>query len=387
MPAARWVRSWVVFASIGAVALGMTIGGGSLAGAAAPASAASSARSVAAADGSLGEVTTVPHSSDLWVMGQVLAGTRSGYQFFEARRHHGHWLRVKAPPIGANSGTLNTVVAGSSHDVWLGGAKQLSRIRVLPAIYKWTGKNFVAAKLPKLQKQYAGDTGVNAMSASAAGNAWAVGDLDLPGGKQVALHWNGKKWSAVPLTLSFGTDGLRAVATSGPTNAWAATDGESTSLIHWNGSTWTAAGAVPSPDRIDAMAVSSPTLGYAVGYRLLPHSRYGTVILRYNGTSWDAAPIAKSVPECQVISVSMHGRSAWAIGALNNSKGSVILHSTGGAWHVQRSTGRLNNLYAVAAGSVNRAFAVGDFYDSAFVEKTYVDYYNGHAWKAVPSGF
>lgn len=384
----RGLWSWVALGSISAIAVGAGLGGGPLARASAHAPAASSARSVASADGSLLTATTVPHSSDLWVIGQVLVGTQAGYRFFEARRHHGHWLRVKAPPIGADSGSLNGIAAGSGHAVWLGGAKQVSNTKVSAAIYKWSGKKFVTAKLPELQKAFAGDPGVAAMSASSATNAWAVGDLYLPGGtKHVALHWNGRKWTAVPVPLTGDAAGLRAVATSGPNNAWAVADDEVSTLLHWDGSVWSEVGPPPGHVQLDALAVSSPTLAYAVGYKLLPHSRYGTVILRYNGTTWAPAPVAKGLPDSQVISVSMRGSTAWAIGTLNNSKGSVILHSTGGVWRTQKSTGRLIDLYAVAAGAANRAFAVGQYYNSAFAVKTYVDYYNGHNWKPVPSGF
>jgi hypothetical protein len=331
------------------------------------------------------DVAAVPHSTDVWAVGQVVAGLN--YQTFEARRHHGHWRRVAAPkPFGAE-GTINTIAAGSERSVWIGGAKQVHTTQQLPEIWTWNGTKFVAAHLPAIQRQGAGDDGVRAMSASSRTNAWAVGAIDLVSThKLISLHWNGKKWSAVPLPA--GIEDLTAVSTSSVTNAWAVTDDNR--LLHWNGKVWAVNGAAPNGVELVGVATASPTKVYAVGFRVLPHDQYGVVIRRFNGKAWSPAPIAHGVPHTQPFSIAMHGASAWVVGSHTTAQGveyPVILRSTGGAWKAEHAPGKTVSLSEVSAASATRAYVVGLRYANGDIQKTFVEAFNGHTWKPVSSSF
>jgi hypothetical protein len=77
--------------------------------------------------------------------------------------------------------------------------------------------------------------------------------------------------------------------------------------------------------------------------------------------------------------VTMHGKSVWAVGVRQ------ALHSTGGAWQKQR-LGKDLSLDAVSAVSASRAYAVGAW-TNGVSEKSYVEVYNAHSWKAKPSKF
>jgi hypothetical protein len=332
-------------------------------------------------NGSLLAVAAVPHSTDVWTIGSI-ENELNGAPF-SARRHHGHWQRFNGPKIG-NFGEVTAIAAGSSKAVWLAGARPDHGPNVLPTIWRWSGKKFVVAKLPKLRS---GEVAITSISASSATNAWAVGQMFQPGSsKQVALHWNGKTWAAVAMP-----EDATAVATSGPLNAWAIGD-DGTSLLHWNGKAWSEAAFTPLDVVVNAIATTSPHLAYAVGGRLSPTGSPLTVIRRFDGKTWSTAPLGTGARGADLLSVSIHGTSAWAVGAhttANSSLVPVIVHTTGGTWRSQRPAGgNLSDytLNAVSVASANRAYAVGNV-DTDTANLTFFDAFTGHSWKGEPSRF
>jgi hypothetical protein len=333
-------------------------------------------RPVGTVGGLLG-VTAVPHSADVWAVG-ANGGGLDNVRYFVARRAHGHWGRVKDPNLGGRYGSLSSVTAVSARNVWVAGARQQGHgsIQDLPAIWRWSGKKFVAAKLPKL---FAGACTVSSISASSATNVWAVGSISLIStGSFVFLHYNGKRWSTVPFPELNDAAGV-SVSTSSATNAWAT---DQTTLYHWNGKTWTSDGSAPAGAQLFGVATDSPKLAYAVGYN---STSFQLVIMRFNGTAWSDAqltPSAKGKDELE--NVTMHGRSVWAAGVRLRGNGGheVILHSNGGAWSIQQSLDKYVGINGISAQSSARAYAVGSVFDShAGTQYTYVDAYNGHSWK------
>jgi hypothetical protein len=373
-------------ASLGILTLSMMMAGGTAARGAPRAIV--DAAAAPSSNGALAAVAAVPHSSDVWVVGSV-AASPDGEHYFEARRHHGRWQRFKSPNVGGRFGSLTAVAAGSANSVWVAGEKTVHRSKELPVVFRLAGKRFVPAKLPRLKLLESGAGGVAALSASSPGNAWAVGTIiDAATDKSVALHWNGRKWSAVPLPRPSGDDGLIGVSTTGPNNAWAVSP--EGALIHWNGKTWTNAGTAPARVQLEAIATGSATNAYAVGYRLLPRSRYRAVIMRFNGATWSMAKMASGAGNTQLLSVATHGTSAWAIGTRTTAQGvelPAFVHSTGGAWKAQHAPGRTVTVSAVAAESAKRAYVAGYHYTARGAVKSFLDVNNGHAWKPAASNF
>jgi hypothetical protein len=369
-------------ASVGILALGVLMVGGSATRGAPRAIVDTAAMSPLSLDGELAAVAAVPHSSDVWVVGSI-AAEPDGEYYFEARRHHGRWQRLTPPNVGGRLGSLTCVAAGSANSVWVGGDKTVHRRFELPVVFQLAGKKFVPAKLPKLKRLPSGEGGVAALSASSASNAWAVGTIiDAATHKSVALHWNGTKWSAVPLPASSGDDGLLSVSTSGPNNAWAVSP--QSELFHWDGKAWTDVGAAPARVQLLSIATDSATSAYAVGYKLLPHSRYLATVLQFNGMTWSSATLASGAKNTQLFSVAMHGASAWAIGTHTTAQGEELpafMHSTGGAWKAQHAPGRSVTVNAVAAESAQRAYVAGYRYNTSGASKTFFDLNNGHSWK------
>jgi hypothetical protein len=329
---------------------------------------------------SLFGVAGVPHSSDVWVLG---SDNSPEGRTFEARRHDGHWRRFRAPKVGIY-GEVMGIAPASPRLVWVvGSAQQGHTTKTRPAVWRWTGKRFVLAKLPKL---LSADVSGVAIAASSATNAWVVGTISRAGSrKAVALHWDGKSWSAVSTPTE-----LDEVSTSGPRNAWAI-GGEGTELVHWDGKSWSEAGETPLGVVVNAIATSSPSLAYAVGSSISGHGQVHTAILQFNGKAWSRAAIASGVPSSQPYSVAMHGTSAWALGSHEKPDGvdvPVILHTGGGTWGTQKPPGgRAYLLNAVSAPSAKRAYAVGYYLPGGGAGRTFLDVYRAGHWQGAASRF
>jgi hypothetical protein len=81
-------------------------------------------------------------------------------------------------------------------------------------------------------------SGLRAVAVTSASDAWAVGLTLSPraGVRGLIEHWNGKAWARVP---SPGEGGLAGVAAAGPRTAWAVGfDADSTVTEYWNGTAW-----------------------------------------------------------------------------------------------------------------------------------------------------
>jgi hypothetical protein len=364
-PGARRV---VVVLATASVVLGLTVTQATAAGQAGFRPLVST-RAPAAMSGQLLGVTSVPHSSDLWTFGAT-GGDGTKFQYFIGRRHAGRWKRLKAPGVGGSYGQINVIDAGSSGTVWLGGNREAAGIQDGPSIWRWNGRKFVAEKLPKMQT---GEATPTYISASSATNAWATGGLYLPNNDIIALHWNGHKWDSVATPNNAG---LGPVATSGPTSAFAISAGM---FEHWNGKVWSVDGTQPAGVQLNAIATSSAKLAYAVGFNSTTDK---PVIMRFNGTNWSAAALSKNVTGTdQLENVTMHGRTAWAIGI--HGAHHVILGTTGGAWKTQQTLKAGVTLEAISAQSSKRAYTAG-LYDSLTKgNTTYAEAYNGHSWKTI----
>jgi len=235
------------------------------------------------------------------------------------------WTAVTVPLTGNNT-ELNAVSARTSADAWAVGVQfgAAGQAPPPPVAYHWNGSAWSLTATPSPGV----NAGLNAVSASSASDAWAVG-FTLPSGYRVRQplyeHWNGSAWS----TVSGPGLGLNGVADLSPGSAWAVTIlpqpavsgpsspilhgvtavavdnvwavgeneevpglGITTLIEHWNGSAWS---IVPSPTpgaypTLNAVAARSASDVYAVGFNE-PSVNGGVqqgLILRWNGSAWSA---------------------------------------------------------------------------------------------------
>ncbi len=198
------------------------------------------------------------------------------------------WARVTSPNPGIDN-ILFGVAATSHTDAWAvgdiqnsinardrsRGAGQLATGSQQALILHWNGTTWARVKI--LSGSIPGV--LNAVGASAPGNAWAVGvtSTGSQGVQTIALHWDGQSWTRVA-TPRFSASGgsnpfLNGVTVTSPSNAWAVgsfptASGDHTLILQWNGSAWV---KVPSPNPGTTNNVLLATAGtadnaWAVGY-------------------------------------------------------------------------------------------------------------------------
>jgi hypothetical protein len=227
-----------------------------------------------------------------------------------------------------------------------------------------------------------GAESLNAVAAIGASDAWVVGThWPVPKGTYpLTVHWDGKRWTAVPCPSPGGTakparSTLEAVAIDAPHDAWAVGHWSPIEhlaptyllIVHWNGVTWS---IVPAPRSrgftgLTAVAAISPTAAWAIGYGTVG-GRPGTVFLGWDGTRWRylPSPVGMLLTGLAVISA----RDIWVVGTKTFAKSpskhvTLAEHWDGAKWTIVptpngfKDRPRNSNLNAVAGTSGSNAWA------------------------------
>jgi hypothetical protein len=155
----------------------------------------------------------------------------------------------------------------------------------------------------------------------------------------------------------------------------------STLILRWNGTSWN---RVPSPNMgnsdnfLNGVAVASPNDVWAVGY-YEDASRSGalsTLVMRWNGTSWNTVPSPNvGSNHNYLIGVAVASpNDVWAVGSYyDTSRGggalsTLVMRWNGTSWSVVPSPNVGNNhneLYGVAVASSDDVWAVGYYLDTS----------------------
>jgi len=241
--------------------------------------------------------------------------------------------------------------------------------------------------------------GVTARTAS---DAWAVGvQATETSNDTLALHWNGRTWTAVPTPnpwpecqdgdILWSGNTLTSVAAVSANDVWAVgSECYSANAIveHWNGSSWSLVASPRHPDGFDSTAalygveaISAANV-WAVGY----HGSSGveTLIEHYNGSTW--SEVASGGGSGYLSSVGATGpNDVWAVGSTDG--GNLIEHYDGNGWNVVPSPqpGSGSGLDSVDALSPTDAWAVGTKRGFGAQESTFVLHWDGSSWSEVPS--
>jgi hypothetical protein len=223
---------------------------------------------------------------------------------------------------------------------------------------------------------------LNAVAATSAKNAWAVGYYSMSGPKFLTLieRWNGTTWRRVPSPSPGATESqLLGVAATSASNAWAVgyfVDSHSalqTLIEHWNGTAWK---RVPSPNPggsthdnvVHAVAVSSASNAWAVGGYFNSVGHNEPLAEHWNGKAWKlaATPSLGSTASGGALAgvTILSGRNAWAVGTvLKGGNRTLALHWNGSRWHLVATPdlGSYNVLIGVASSGSATVWAVGDY--------------------------
>jgi hypothetical protein len=184
------------------------------------------------------------------------------------------------------------------------------------------------------------------------------------------------------------------VAATSASNAWAVggTSSGQSLILHWNGTSWE---RVPSAGagNLTAVSASSATNAWSVGSESAFGSGFGkTLILHWNGASWKQVPSPSITGNASLASVAVtSGRNAWTVGAVSHGTSpetSLILHWNGTAWQrvpsPSPSAGQFGNgLSSVAATSATNAWAVGCTDGCPVGGTPMIERWNGTSWQQV----
>jgi hypothetical protein len=241
---------------------------------------------------------------------------------------------------------------------------------------------------------------LEAVAATSATNAWAVGISGTVTNRALILHWNGHEWSkestGVPTGQDVNGSELTAVAASSASNAWAiGSFSEVTAphsvIVHWNGHAWKQVSfPEPADDRVLSVSVTSATNAWVVGED--GAAPYKPWALRWNGKAWKSVPMPK-LPLTKTVGAGLTGVSAtsasnaWAVGVFNDlyagAGSGFALHWNGKSWSRVASTpAGQGSPVGVAATAANDAWLIGCACQGG-PDGAVLGLWNGRTWKTV----
>lgn len=312
----------------------------------------------------------------------------------------------QAPQGVPLSNVLNAVTARTSTDAWAVGDFQGANDDdgLVMLAEHWNGTAWSALPMPNV---FRFDEKLNAVSASAADDAWAVGSQNMTGFAHtdpIAAHWNGQAWSIVPTPATTGGSKsiLFGVADLSANNVWAVGRSEANRALieHWNGTAWT---IVPAP--VPAVPAGNTFVGttltgisarsandiWAVGYTAGAqgtNSNKFTLTMHWNGSTWTILPSPNpAVPTpagtTQMLNsvVAIASNDAWAVGGTSDISGfqpsrPIAMHWNGTAWSLSTLPNLGNGgIASVAANSSTSVWTAGGPGDSGTVL-----HWNGTSW-------
>jgi hypothetical protein len=250
------------------------------------------------------------------------------------------------------------------------------------------------------------------VSATSAGDAWAVGgDSSKPSGS-LAEHWDGAAWTAVRTPHVAGrASELHDVAALSPGDAWAVGEsrladgtGSRTLIEHWDGAGWRVvrspnlSTAFGSSNTLDGVAAVGPDDVWATGWGIDPTGTTIELLFAYwNGRRWRLVPSPTPLGSFQfgTAIAALSSDDVWAVGydATLSPERTIAAHWDGRAWSLVPTldltdgTPPDNRLESVAALAPDDVWAVGyeQNIDGQNRQRSLVEHWDGASWSIVPS--
>jgi len=155
--------------------------------------------------------------SDVWALGiDSLGGSPVMYHWDGSR-----WIQqtVTVPP----GGELTSLTAVAGNDAWAAGF-QGGQEQTL--VMHWDGSGWNPVPSPNPGNHSQDENQLLGMASSAAGDVWAAGIYEQPGGPDhpFVLHWDGRSWAGAAVDVPGQGTGnfLYGLAVSGPGQVWTA---------------------------------------------------------------------------------------------------------------------------------------------------------------------
>lgn len=239
-------------------------------------------------------------ATDGWVLGTAYL-LPVAYPQYAARWHGGRWTITPlavSPDPATSTVELDAVDSLTPTSAWSVGAFHHGNEVLGALIEHWNGSQWTVVANPAASQPGAA---LNAITAVSASDIWAVGQQQNAAGVIVTLteHWNGTKWSVVPVPAGNSPSRLLAVSADGTDDVWAVgaqteagtSDSGVVLVEHWNGTKWSPVTGLPDLGNAELQEVyaASSTDVWATVYTVLPDSDLGVEdFLHWNGKKWTA---------------------------------------------------------------------------------------------------
>lgn len=218
-----------------------------------------------------------------------------------------------------------------------------------------------------------------AVSVTSPASAWAFSAHEEGAARPAAWRLSGSVWTRATFP-GRGGEQVTAARSSSPSNVWAFTSAHR--AFRWNGCSWAVVRGFPGRNVSGAAVISSQDV-WVFGQRYAPGGgNHGT--WHYNGHAWTRVPLAAGLAEASAVSAS----DIWAFGASWSSSATVIAHWNGSGW--QRSSvaallprptpycgPAINGIYGVSA---TQAWAVGSALCQDVPGPSVLLHYTGGTW-------
>jgi hypothetical protein len=223
------------------------------------------------------EAVTSTSATNAWAVGYYYNGSagRTLVEHWNGKA----WKVQTSPDVGSDSNQLFGVAATSATNAWAVGVYN-NGTADQTLVEHWNGKSWMVTKSP----DPSGSAGANdlfGVAATSATSAFAVGGyFNGTAPQNLVEHWNGKAWKVQMSPDPGGSstpNGLEAVTATSATNAWAVGypyNGTAfqTLVEHWNGKGWKVqtspdVGGASSDNQLWGVTATSATNAWAVGTR------------------------------------------------------------------------------------------------------------------------
>ncbi len=288
--------------------------------------------------------------TDVWAVGDYLPDQADSNQdatlSFAEHWNGKHWTVVRTPNTGPNFDSFYGLAAKDGY-AWAVGEHLNGAYQDRQLVEVWNGRKWYIANTPDPGTLRDMAFGASALSKN---DVWVVGDQEGGDGifETLAEHWNGGHWTVVR-TPDPGSTGnhLYAVDAVSPDNVWAAgqqlgAQAPDQGLVeHWNGHRWS---VVPLPASVsasvllDAVTVAGGQV-WVAGESDSPSGGGRPLIERYAHGTWTIAKLP-AVPHgadwSNLYSLAVAQGAVWAAGtyvdpATDNNR-VLLLRGAGGSW-------------------------------------------------------
>jgi hypothetical protein len=260
---------------------------------------------------------------------------------FTAHWNGGKWQTISAPPgLRHQSNAIvgfAAVAATTGERAWIfawGEENDLATTEL--SAVEWTGTSWSAIH------NFPGSPELTAAAASGPGDVWGFVAAGSRGQTPRAVHYNGKRWSQVPIAVNVFQASSSAAAGDWVTGTAAAQPGR-IEVLHWAKGAWrnvalpkisVPKGEQMQPGYIAAVTPASVWASLTVE-SLTVEGRVTTVLLHWNGRAWSKVPLPNGV---NIYGLASDGHGGFWVASYKVNEPGVLLtglamyHYAGGHW-------------------------------------------------------